>query len=123
MTQPLALLLYEKLLPGSQLVNRLQDLGWRVQASHEVTALTRTAEELKPLLVLADLASSRGSVCDAVRQLRRHAGTAHIPVIAFGAEESAQTAAAGAGANLVVSDTAILQHLSQFIDQALSDFS
>ena len=32
MTQPLALVLYEKLLPGSQLVNRLQDLNYRVQA-------------------------------------------------------------------------------------------
>ena len=31
MTQPLALVLYEKLLPGSQLVNRLQDLNYRVQ--------------------------------------------------------------------------------------------
>jgi len=27
MTQPLALVFYEKLLPGSQLVNRLQDLN------------------------------------------------------------------------------------------------
>ena len=31
MTQPLALVLYERLLPGSQLVNRLQDLNYRVQ--------------------------------------------------------------------------------------------
>ena len=32
MTQPLALVFYEKLMPGSQLVNRLQDLNYRVQA-------------------------------------------------------------------------------------------
>src|SRR5438445_9362650 len=31
MTTPLALVFYENLLPGSQLVNRLQDLGYRVQ--------------------------------------------------------------------------------------------
>ena len=123
MTQPLALLLYEKLLPGTQLVNRLQDLGWRVQTCHDAAALARATGEHKPLLVLADLASSRGSVSDAIGQLRRATATRHIPVIAFGADEATHAAAASAGANLVVSDTAILQHLSQFIDQVLSDFS
>ncbi len=35
MTQPLALVFYEKLMPGSQLVNRLQDLNYRVQAVND----------------------------------------------------------------------------------------
>ena len=122
MTQPLALLLYENLLPGTQLVNRLQDLGWRVQTLHEAPALARLAEEQKPVLVLADLAASRGSVCDGLSSLRKNGPTAHIPVIAFSADETLHAAAAAAGANLVVSDTAVLQHLDQFIDQALTDF-
>ena len=124
MTQPLALLLYEKLLPGSQLVNRLQDLGWRVQTVQDEAALTRTAEEQKPLLVLADLAASRNSVFDGISQVRRGENTKHIPVIAFTAnvDEAVSKAALAAGATLVVSDTAVLQHLSQFIDQALSEF-
>jgi CheY-like chemotaxis protein len=122
MTQPLALLLYENLLPGTQLANRLQDLGWRVQTLHEGSALARLAEEQKPMLVLADLAASRGSVCEGLSGLRKNDSTAHIPVIAFSANESLQAAAAAAGANLVVSDTAVLQHLDQFIDQALADF-
>jgi CheY-like chemotaxis protein len=122
MTQPLALVFYEKLLPGSQLAGRLQDLGWRVQTLNDGSELFRAAEEHKPLLVLADLTSSHGSVCNSISALRRHQATAHIPVIAFSADEAQNKPAADAGATLVVSDMAILQHLNQFIDQALSEF-
>ena len=65
MTQPLALLLYEKLLPGTQLVNRLQDLGWCVQTIHDASTLARSAEEHKPVLILADLICARSPVLDA----------------------------------------------------------
>jgi CheY-like chemotaxis protein len=122
MTQPLALLLYEKLLPGTQLVNRLQDLGWRVQTVHDAAALTRAAEEHKPVLVIADLASTQNPVSNGISHLRNNKDTAHIPVIAFAADETLHKTALDAGANLVANDTAILQHLSQFIDQALSEF-
>jgi CheY-like chemotaxis protein len=122
MTQPLALLLYEKLLPGTQLANRLQDLGWRVQTIHDPAALSRSAEEHKPMLVVADLVSAHSPVCDGLAELRQNENTEHIPVIAFSSDESLNAAAAQAGAKLVVGDAAILQHLSQFIDQALSDF-
>lgn len=122
MTQPLALLLYEKLLPGSQVANRLQDAGWRVQTLHDATALAATAGQCKPILALADLDSSRAVVSDHIGELRRQPATAHIPVIAFGADPSLHPAAVGAGATLAVTDTAILQHLTQFIDQALSEF-
>ena len=122
MTQPLALLLYEKLLPGSQLVNRLQDIGWRVQVIHDGSVLERSAEEHKPVLVFADLHATKHPVCDAISHLRKNSSTAHLPVIAFCADNSVSQPAIDAGANLVVSDTAILQHLEQFIDQALSDF-
>jgi len=122
MTQPLALLLYEKLLPGSQLVNRLQDLGWRVQVIHDGAALEKTAEEHKPVLVFVDLHSTQHPVCNAIHHLRQNKSTAHLPVIAFSSDDAMSKTAVDAGAHLVVSDTAILQHLSQFIDQALSDF-
>jgi CheY-like chemotaxis protein len=122
MTQPLALLLYEKLLPGSQLANRLQDLGWRVQTLHDGESLTRSAEEHKPVLVLTDLVSSRGSVCAAIKLLRDNKSTEHIPVIAFAADEALHKEAAASGATLAVGDAAILQHLSQIIDQALTEF-
>ena len=122
MTQPLALLLYEKLLPGTQIAARLQDLNWRVQTLNDALALTAAAEEHKPLLGLAHLDSAPATVCDSIAALRRNQSTSHIPVIAFTSDETQHQAAADAGATLVVSDTAILQHLNQFIDQALSEF-
>ncbi|MGO8927719.1 MAG: hypothetical protein ACLQU3_12610 [Limisphaerales bacterium] len=121
MTKPLALVLYEKLLPGSQLVNRLQDMNYRVQAIADADRLVECAEQDKPMLVLADLESTRDDVCPAVARLKQNAATKHLPVIAFSGENAAelQAAARAAGATLVVSEAAILNHLPQFLDQAL----
>lgn len=121
MTQPLALVLYEKLLPGSQVVNRLQDMNYRVQAIADADRLVECAEQAKPMLVLADLESTRHNVCDAVARLRQSATTKHLPVIAFSGERAAElrAAARAAGATLVVTEAAILTHLPQFLDQAL----
>ena len=121
MTQPLALVLYEKLLPGSQLVNRLQDLNYRVQTLADASKLTECAEQVKPLLVLADLESSKNNVCDAVKKLKQNPSTQHLPVIGIASEKAAelQSDAITAGVTLVVSDVAILNHLPQFLDQAL----
>lgn len=121
MSSPLALLVYENLMPGSQLVNRLQDLGYRVQTLHDARELTATAEREKALVVIADLSAKNGDVNEAIRELKAQPATAHIPVIAFvdSKEKKLQTAAQFAGANLVASPATILQHLPQFLDQAL----
>ena len=121
MTQPLALVLYEKLLPGTQLVNRLQDIGYRVHPVTTVEGFVACAEQVKPLLVLADLYSTRGSVVDIIGQLRKNAATSHLPVIAFADEKETalQEAARKAGATLVVNDAALLTHLQPFLEQAL----
>lgn len=121
MIQPLALVLYEKLLPGSQLVNRLQDLGYRVSTAPGTEALTACAEQEKPLVVLVDLVSTKGRVADAIGQLRKNAATGHLPVIAFAdeKEKELQTAAQEAGATLVVNEPAIMSHLEQFLERAL----
>ena len=47
MTEPLALVVYEKLLPGSQIVNRLQDLNYRVQTISDPALLAECAEQGK----------------------------------------------------------------------------
>ena len=121
MTQPLALVVYERLLPGTQLLNRLQDLNYRVQAVANADTLVECAEQSKPMLVLADLESSRQNICAALARLKQNPGTKHLPVIAFGAEHApdVQEAARAAGATLVGGETAILTHLPQFLDQAL----
>ena len=121
MTQPLALVFYEKLLPGTQLVNRLQDLGYRVSTAHDVEPLMASALNDKPMLVFADLESRRIQVPGAISKLRQNPATSHLPIIAFASEKDAalQAAARDAGATLIVSDSAILTHLQQFLDQAL----
>jgi CheY-like chemotaxis protein len=122
MIQPLALVLYEKLLPGSQLVNRLQDLSYRVQTINDSAILVECAEEAKPLIVLADLdSSSRNDVLSAITRLRQNSATRHLPVIGCSHESSAelQTAAQAAGVTLFVTDSAVLSYLPQLLDQAL----
>src|SRR5262245_32576676 len=122
MTRPLALLFYEKLLPGGQLVNRLQDKGYRVQPVPVPAALVPTAEREKPLLAFVDLEPRFEKSCEMIAQLRQNPATAHIPVIAFASAQNAeaQELARRRGATLVVPDTVLLQHLDQFMDQALT---
>lgn len=120
MTQPLALILYERLLPGTQLVNRLQDLGYRVQTVHDPALLISTAEQEKPLIVLTDLESAKANVSTIIAQLKQHATTKHLPVVAFASDEAAELKAKARDAGAVVTDdAALLQHLAQVLDQAL----
>jgi PleD family two-component response regulator len=108
-------------LPGTQLVNRLQDLKYRVLTVSDPETLVKCAEQEKAMLVVADLVSKRGNLCDMIRKLRSHAETQHIPVVAFAPESDSalQDSARAAGATLVVSETAVLDHLAQFLEQAL----
>jgi CheY-like chemotaxis protein len=118
---PLALVFYEDLIPGSQLVNRLQDSKYRVQVVPKLDELLATAANAGPMLIFADLASKNGDVCGVIRKLRQETATAHLPVIGFAddTDESLQAAGRAAGATLVVADSVILTHLTQFIEQAL----
>jgi CheY-like chemotaxis protein len=121
MTKPLALLVYERLLPGSQLVNRLQDLGYRVLTSGDLTALVPLSQQEKPLVALIDLSFRSADPCDAIRQLRTHPDTAHVPVIAFcdPRDRPRQTAAHAAGATLVAASDGLLEQLATVIDRAI----
>jgi CheY-like chemotaxis protein len=121
MTEPLALVLYERLLPGTRIVNRLQDLKYRVQTLADAKLLTECAEQSKPMLVVADFEAGREDVCAAIARLKQNSATQHLPVIGFGNDGAAdwQAAAQTAGATLVVSETAILAHLPQCLERAL----
>ena len=74
--QPLALVFYEKLMPGSQLVNKLQDLNYRVQTVNDPALLQPGAPRESPLLVIADLAGGE-AVCS--RHCRVEGGCRHRP--------------------------------------------
>lgn len=121
MVKPLALVLYEKLLPGSQVVNRLQDMGYRVQTVADPAGLVKSAEESKPMVVLADLSYTKADLCGALGRLRQNKATKHLPVIGFGGDDNpaVRSAAEAAGVTLVVSEAAILHHLAQCLDRAL----
>jgi len=121
-TSPLALVLYEKLLPGTQLVNRLQDMGYRVRTLDAPSLLTHSAMTESPIIVLTDLAFRHGGVCEAIAELVKSPSTSHIPVLAFAGEHDTelQAKAREAGARLVVNETALLPHLQQFLEQTLA---
>ena len=121
MSEPLALVFYERLLPGSQVVNRLQDLKYRVQTVGTPESLPQCAQEAKPLLVLADLESNSAAVCEAITRLKQNPSTQHLPIIAFGSDHSQELGqkAQAAGATLFVSEAAILNYLPQLLEQAL----
>ncbi|HEY5480964.1 MAG TPA: hypothetical protein VIL39_05745, partial [Verrucomicrobiae bacterium] len=101
--------------------NRLRDLNYRVQTIADAERLVEYAEEAKAMLVLADLESRRNNVCAALARLKEHPATKHLPVIAFSGESAVelQAAARAAGATLVVTEVAILNHLPQLLEQAL----
>jgi len=121
MTRPLALFVYERLMPGGQLVNRLQDLGYRVQSLADPATMVEQAEREKPLLIIADLEPHHAAVCAAISSLKQNPATAHIHVIAFASAShpAEHELARAAGATLVVTDAAIIVHFNQFLEQAL----
>ena len=120
MTQPLALVFYERLLPGTQLVNRLQDLNYRVEVVHVAVALVTAAEKSGPLVVFADLESIKSNPCEVIAQLKENPATKHLPVVAFAREGCAELhAAARAVGAVAVSETALLGQLPQLLDQVL----
>lgn len=121
MTKPLALVFYERLMPGSQLVNRLQDIGYRVSTVMDLGALIPQVQQEMPMVIIMDLTSDKGDVNSVIKDLRGADGTAHIPIIGYTSKtnKKAQNAAVEAGAKMVAVDDAILPQLPQLLEQAL----
>jgi PleD family two-component response regulator len=121
MTKPTALVFYERLMPGSQLVNRLQDLGYRVLTITEASLLIETARREKPMLAIVDLVTNRANVCSIIKDMKDNEETGHIPVIGFAAQKDQRlhAEAARCGANLVAYDDALLPQLPHLLEHAL----
>jgi CheY-like chemotaxis protein len=121
MKRPLILLAYEKMIPGTQLVTRLEDLGYEVRTVGERDKLVEEAERGKPMMMIVDLEPHSEEMSQEIGKVRANAPTMHLPIIALidakrkGAEEEARKA----GATMVVYENVILQHLRQFLEQAL----
>jgi CheY-like chemotaxis protein len=119
MKQPLAVVVYERILPGSQMTNRLQDLRYRVHTLAKAAELPAFAETNLPIVALVDL--EMADALPVVQRLRQHPPTSHLPVIGFASEpsEDLKTRALASGVTLVTGDIAITQHLPQLLQQAL----
>ena len=120
MPQPLAIVFYERVMPGSQLVNRLQDMQYRVLAVSNPALLAATVRRESPLLAFVDL-EARGDICDATQRIKAEADTAHLPIVAFAPDDRPELLAAAqkAGANLFVSESVLTGHQPQLLEQAL----
>ena len=118
--QPLAIVLYERIMPGSQLVNRLQDLSYRVLVLNNPALVAATARRESPLVVFVDL-ETRGDVCEAIARVKADEATRHLPIVAFAPDKQADMLAAAekAGARLVVGETTLSEHLPTLLEQAL----
>ena len=118
-TQPLALIFYKKLLPGSTLANRLRDLNYRVHAAADLAELVTVAQTEGPMLLLVDASGEDEEVFEALRKLRSDAKTAHVPILAFAETELRLESARTAGATVAATDAAIGAHFEQLLEQAL----
>jgi DNA-binding NarL/FixJ family response regulator len=120
MTQPLALIFYERLMPGSQLVNRLQDMKYRVQVVNQIASLAATARREQAMFLIMDL-EARGEVLATIEKIRKDPATSHLPVIVFAPDNKTDLldAAQKAGASLMIGETALASHLPQLLDQAM----
>ena len=121
MMKPLALLFYEQLLPGSQLINKLQDLGYRALVVQDADLLADVAEREKPMVIVSDLRVRRGDILKNIRLIKAGAETSHIPVLGFHSDlsESFLETAKQAGVTLVAGAAFIPEQLAQLLDQVL----
>lgn len=122
MTKPLAVVFYERLLPGSRVSNRLADLGWRVseaKAASEIVHLVRTE---RALVVVAELEIRSGDLCPVIAELKASKETEHVPVLGYGNPDNRRLseAALAAGARLVVAEAGVCDQLPQLLDHVLA---
>ena len=121
MTEPLAFLLYESLLPGSQLTNRLRDLGYRVKQVTDVATFERQVVAEKPLLAIVELAANQADVCDHISRVRQNPDTQHLPILAYTAskDKAVLEAARASGATLIVVADGLLPQLPMLLERVL----
>jgi CheY-like chemotaxis protein len=119
MVQPVAIILSDRVVIGAQLEQKLEGLDYQVKLVGSPEALETLAVEHKPLVVLIDLAADAN--LQAASLLSAQANTRHVPLMGYAHDinPELQARANNAGISLVVTDSAILQHLKPLLDQAL----
>ncbi|MSU62463.1 MAG: hypothetical protein EXS31_08710 [Pedosphaera sp.] len=120
--KPLAFICLENSVVGSQLVNRLMDLGYQPQSVSDISQLASQAKTGKPFVIVCSLVSKRADVLQLIREMRADEATKHIPVIGVTPDLSSKfhSDAVAAGATLVVVESGVLAQLPQLLDAALA---
>lgn len=121
-TRPLAIVFFEKLLPGSRLSGRLSDLGWRVLEAKKAGDLPGLVRSERPLVVVAELALRSGDLCPIVTEVRRDPETRHVPILGYCPSDAEELTAAArqAGVDLVAAESGVLDQLPQLLDHVLA---
>lgn len=122
MTKPLAIVFYERLLPGSQVVNRLTDLGYRVSTTQSTLDILTLVRNAPPMLLVADLLLRSGDFTSIIRELKADPLTAHVPILGFCDPKNKflADAAIKAGAALVTAEKGLLDQLPQLLEYVLA---
>lgn len=121
MTKPVALIHYQNLLTGNQVLNRLRDLGYQAQAVSELAQLGDQAAAHKPMVAVVCLDREEPQLPTAIKSLKANPATSHVPVLVLVKHGEARLAAQArtAGAKLVADDGGTLGQLPQLLDQVL----
>lgn len=121
-TRPLAIVFYEKLLPGSRVGHRLADMGWRVHEVKLAADLALQVRAQRPVLVVAELGLRTGDLCPVLAELKADPDTSHVPVLGYGDPKNTKLtdAALSAGVRLVAAEAGLLDQLPQLVDHVLA---
>jgi CheY-like chemotaxis protein len=121
-TKPLAIVFYEKLLPGSRLPFRLADLGWRVSEVKLANQVIPEVRSQMPIVVLMELALRTGDTCPVISEIRRDPVVRHIPVLGYCDPKNTKLceAALAAGASLVAAEAGLLEQLPHLLNHVLA---
>ncbi len=121
MIKPLALVASERTIPGSQLLGKLNDLGYRTEHLTDLGRMVQVAEYMKPLVIFIDLKWRTRDPFLTINSLISNQETEHTPIVAYAPmdEEAALERALNMGASIVSGDNHVLAQLSQLLDQAM----
>ena len=121
MAQPLALVVSERTIPGTQLLGKLNDLGYRTEPVNDLGRLVQVAEYMKPLVIFMDLKWKTRDPFVSINSLISNPATEYTPIIAYAPldEEDSLERALNTGATLVAGDDLVLPQLERLLDQAM----
>lgn len=121
-SQPVCIVLHDRLMPGSAIANRLVDRGWKVHTHPGVDGILDRLRHRRPMLLVVQLDLRGGDVCRLIEEMRADVELAHIAVLAYGpvANIRQRDEAIAAGAQVVAADSSILDQLPSLIETALA---